>query len=283
MINRNITFKILNQYNKIITIKAVTGDDDHLYRCGTPIYCSCQDPPTAYQLKDDKVYCPSCGKESLELTYHNNLLEDIHLKYYGKDYNTMQDLYKLSDTLPYNIWNTVADYFIKLKPSEIDLGYNVNYVGWVTSNPEAVENVLNINEELRIKNQTQLEPLILNNNPRLSEVDKFDIVDRLHEVFSVVETPYGEYQLYDPHGWHDYIVENPLFPPNPIGNGEFWMVKPEDDEIWYVRYNYRDGDDLRMNNILIDGQLKAIGKCITYDKDVEDLLIKLKNERGEKI
>ena len=77
-------------------------------------------------------------------------------------------------------------------------------------------------------------------------------------------------------------MENPLFQPNPrIGTGEFWLVKYSSDEIWYVRYNYRDGDDLRMNNVLIDFELKAIGKVIPYDSDVDILLQKLKKNTKE--
>lgn len=277
MTQENITFKILNKDNRLVTINATLGEDKRLYRCMKPIYCNCQDPPVPYLYLDGEVYCPDCGKKSLEVTTYNNLQDTIHLTYYGKDYNTMQDLYKLSDTLPYNIWNTVADYFVKLTPSDVDLGYNVNYVGWVTSNPEAVEDILNISEELRVENQPEIETIIPNTtNNSLSEVEIFDIVDKLHEVFSVVETPYGEYQLFTPRAYHDYIVDNPLFPPNPtIGNGEFWMVKHDDMEIWYVRYNYRDGDDLRMNNVLIDFELKAIGKVIPYDEDVVELLGRL--------
>lgn len=276
MTQENITFKIINKNNNLITINATLGEDNKLYRCRTPIYCNCQEPPVPYQYNEGKVYCPECGKQSIEVTTYNSLLDNIHLTYYGKDYNTMQDLYKLSDTLPYNIWNTIADYFVKLTPDDVDLGYNVNYVGWVTSNPEAVEDILNVNNELRIKNQDILEPVIPNTNPKLTDTEIFDIVDKLHEVFSVVETPYGEYQLFNPHGYHDYVVDNPLFPPNPtIGNGEFWMVKQDDLEIWYVRYNYRDGDDLRMNNVLIDFELKAIGKVIPYDEEVVKLLGKL--------
>ena len=276
MTSENITFKILNKENKLITINAVLGEDNKLYRCMTPIYCNCQDPPIPYRYRDGEVYCPECGKKSMEVTTYNSILNNIHLTYYGKDYNTMQDLYKLSDTLPYNIWNTIADYFVKLTPSDVDLGYNVNYVGWVTSNPEAVENILGVREDLRIRNQPEPEIIIPNTDPCLSESETFDIIDKLHEVFSVVETPYGEFQLFNPRGFHDYVVDNPLFPPNPsIGNGEFWMVKQDDDEIWYVRYNYRDGDDLRMNNVLIDFELKAIGKVIPYDEDVIKLLGRL--------
>ncbi|MBR0369258.1 MAG: hypothetical protein IJH63_00875 [Methanobrevibacter sp.] len=279
MSKANIRFRILNNQNKLVTINATLGEDKRLYRCGTPIYCNCHDSPTPYLFIDGEVYCPCCGKKSLSVETFTETLSNIHLTYFGTDYNTMQDLYKLSDTLPYTTWNLVADYFVKLTPAEVDLGYSVGYVGWVTSNPEKVEEVLNVRDELKVCNQEITKDDIMETGNQLSEVEIFDIVDRLHEVFSVVETPYGEFQLYTGDVGDDYIVSNPLFPPNPhIGNGECWYVKHTTNEIWYIRYNYRDGDDLRMNNVLIDFELKAIGKVIAYDEDVEKLIMKLKEK-----
>ena len=94
-------------------------------------------------------------------------------------------------------------------------------------------------------------------------------MDKLHEVFSVVETPYGRFDLSD-----GIVVQNPLFPQNKYGSGECFVVL--EDEIWFVRNNYRHGDNLNFNNILLDGSLKAIGKVIQYDEDVVELICKLK-------
>ena len=274
----SIRYKILNNNNIQVTLTSTIGEDGQLYRCGSPIYCGCSNPPVPYLYLDGEVYCPSCNKKSLNVESCHSL-EDIHLTWLDRDLNTMQDLYKLTDTLPYTIWNTIADLFVKLSPADVDLtGGPINYVGWVTSNPEAVEERLGVREDLRVSNQPEPEPYNQGNTTGLSETEIFDIVDKLHEVFSVVETPYGEFQLYDSRPGLEYgiVIENPLFPPNHIiGNGEFWYIHEANEEIWYVRYNYMDGADLRMNNVLIDFELKAIGKRIAYDEDVAELIRRL--------
>lgn len=285
MIINNIGFTILNSKGKEVHINCTNnGIDNYLYRAGTKVKCNCTpntEEPNYFIYEDGRVYCPACGREAINVDSNTTL----HLIPVGVDYNTMQELYRLSDTLDYNIWLIVAQYFTKLKPEDVDLDYNPSYVGWVTAAPETVEFLLNINDELKICNrdtEAELKEIIAENNPRITDYVNNDlviedIVDSLHEVFSVVETPPGEFQLYDASINDDYIVENPLFPPNPaIGNGECWLVKYTTDEIWYIRYNYRDGDDLRMNNVLIDFELKAIGKVIAYDSDVDELLINLK-------
>lgn len=278
-----ITFTIINRKGNKVTLDAYKNSiEPYLYRAGYAIKCSCG---TCYQYKDGEVYCPSCGNKAESVDSHDNL----HLIPVGLDHNTMQELYRLSDTVEYSIWLRIADYFTKLKPEDVDLDYNPSYVGWVTPSPELVEACLDIRKDLQIRNrdiETELESIIseseLDNNAERTCED-FDIVDRLHEVFSVVETPApGQHQLYTD-SFNDYIVENPFYPPNPsIGNGEFWYVKLDDDEIWYVRYNYNDGADRRFNNIYIDCELKAIGKMIAYDKDVEDLLQQLKKHNEER-
>lgn len=282
----NIEFTILNSKKETATINCYTKEYNNLlYRGGSPIRCTCSSDDKDNYLVYDKgrVYCPECGREAISVKSDDNL----HLIPVGLDHNTMQDLYRLSDTVDYSIWLTVADLFIKLKPADVDLDYITDYVGWVTPAPELVESKLNIREDLRISNRDIDEELIAISSENetcnasdeyvLTETELFDIIDKLHEVFSVVETPYGRFDLYDSSISEDYVVENPMFPPNPkIGNGEFWLVRYTADEIWYVRYNYRDGDDLRMNNVLVDLDLKAIGKCIPYDEDVDNLLLKLR-------
>lgn len=280
---KNIEFTILNSKNEPVVINCHTiGNDKVLYRGGLAIKCNCKpgQGKINYLMYDKgRVYCPNCGREAINVKSE----DDLHLIPVGLDQNTMQELYRLSDRMDYSIWITVANYFIKLKPADVDLPYSPQYVGWVTPNPEVVESILGIREDLKISNrdiEKELAKIIedeeLKNNTNRT-INNLDIVDHLHEVFSVVETPYGKFQLWDGSPNDDYVVENPYFPPNPrIGNGEYWFVKKSSDEIWYVRYNYRDGDDLRMNNVLIDFELKAIGKVIPYDEDVVELLKQLK-------
>ena len=273
----NIEFTIQNNKGQPVHITAEIGENNLLYRCGKPIYCNCNDTLTPYEWNGREVYCPNCGKTSEQVRLLDKESE-IYLEYIGTDYNTMQDLYRLSDTIPYSTWNIVADLFMKLSSDDVDLGYVRYYIGWVTSNPEAVEERLNIPEDLRVVNRPkEITDQQKSTDYTLGEDYYFDIVDKLHEVFSVVETPYGEYDLLFFNGKK---VDNPLFPPNVYGTGEFWYYWPPrtdgiGGEIWYVRQNFRPGDNLNRNNIKINGELKAIGKRISYDEDVVELIQKL--------
>ena len=272
----NIEFTILNNHNKLVTIKCSTKPNDNkLYRCGTVISCNCNQKPTPYLLINDEVYCPNCGKKSLTLKKEEDT-DNISLDYYGTDYNTMQDLYKLSETVPYTIWNSIADYFVKLTPVDVDFGYPVDYVGWVTSNPFKVKELLpniivNDKQEKGFTDFKQTRENISETDNNFSSSELYDFVDQLHAVFSVVETPYGEFDLCKYTG---ELIRNPCHPPSRYGRGEFWYVC--NDSIWFVRLNFRSGDDIRMNNVVLDGELRGIGKVIDFDSDVYDLLCKLK-------
>jgi len=275
---KNITFTILNNKNQIITLKCILHDDDNkLYRAGMPVCCDCQGTtnPTPYLFLNDDVYCPRCGKKSLSIIFED---EDnqVKLNYIGTDYNTMQKLYKLSETLPYNVWLSIADYFVKLTPDDVSLDYPLDYVGWVTSNPDVVEDVLGVTTDLKVCNrdvEKELEESLNTNNnligecKSIDETELYSIIDDLHAVFSVVETPYGRFEL------DGEIFENPLHPPSEYGRGEYWIVC--DERIWFVRYNFRSGDNLKANNVIVDGGLKAIGKCIGFDENVYELLLKI--------
>ena len=273
----NLSFTIKKPNGKVVTITGQV-DGNHIYRGGSLVRCSCnKENPVAYVYDGSIVYCPSCYNTSLTVTLLDNNT-DIHLYYIGVDSNTMQKLYKLSDTLPYDEWLKVSEYFVKLTPIDIDLEYPLDYVGWVTSVPEIVETTLNIPFERWVSNRDVEQELLdrvgkkdtSNNLDKKDESYYFDFVDKLHEVFSVVETPYGQFDL------TGEIIENPLFPPNDYGTGEYWVVNEDEEEIWYVRYNHRPGDNLNFNNVYVDGELGAIGKVIGYDENVVDLLNKLK-------
>lgn len=272
----NLSFTIKKPNNKVVTIRCET-DGKYLYRGNTVIRCSCnREDPTPYIYDGDIVYCPSCFSTSLNVSIIDDTT-DLYLYYIGMDFNTMQDLYKLSSTLPYNEWLRVSEHFVKLTPSDVDLEYPLQYIGWVTSTPHIVEQILNVPVEKWVSNrdvEAELMERISKESKVHSSEDEsyyFDFVDKLHEVFSVVETPYGQFDL------QGEIVENPLFPPNEYGTGEYWVINEADDEIWYVRYNHRPGDNLNFNNVLVDGELGAIGKVVGFDENIIDLLNKLKD------
>ena len=280
----NINFKIKNnKNNQIISLNGTLNEDNNIVRGGQLIRCNCDlDNPVPYQYDALKncVFCPKCNRRSVHVELSENMNDDVYLYYIGTDYNTMQDLYKLSVTLPYNSWLKVSEFFVKLNTFDVDLDYPLRYVGWVTSTPDKVELALDIPMEYWVSNrdvERELHERVHKDkdNHESKSIDTatddyyFDIVDKLHEVFSVVETPYGRFDLSD-----GIVVQNPLFPQNKYGSGECFVVL--EDEIWFVRNNYRHGDNLNFNNILLDGSLKAIGKVIQYDEDVVELICKLK-------
>ena len=280
----NIKFQIKNnKNNQIISLNGTLNEECNIVRGGQLIKCNCDlDNPTPYKYDNIRnvVYCPRCNKTSVHVDLSEDTNNNIYLYYIGTDYNTMQDLYKLSSTLPYNEWLKVSEYFVKLDTLDVDLDYPLRYVGWVTSTPSDVELALDVPFEQWVMNRNverELHERVHkdkdNHQSKRDNVKDenyyFDIVDKLHEVFSVVETPYGRFDLSD-----GIVVQNPLFPQNKYGSGECWIVREED--IWFVRNNYRHGDNLNFNNVLLDGGLRAIGKVIAYDEDVVDLICKLK-------
>ena len=218
MNENSIKFK-LQVKDKEIEITGEINEDSTITRMGKPVLCNCtgDTPETATPLiyKEGKVVCPSCGKESLSIytfeDYENQELENIHLKYFGTDYITLQKLYKVTYTLPYETWKQIEDLFMKLTPEDVDLGDFEPYsVGWVTSNPEEVEERLNIKEELRVCNQISEE------DRKEIEDKQLEILDELMEEFSIVETPESPDGLFDLEG---VIIDNPFNPPNDYGGG----------------------------------------------------------------
>ena len=255
--------------------------DGVVCRMNKPISCNClgNDVESAPNLlyKEGTVYCPACGKEALEVSTFDDLneeqLKNIHLVYFGTDYITMQKLYKLTYTLPYEKWITVSDFFMKLKPEMVDMGlFEPKFVGWVTSNPEEVEEALNVKPELRIKYREELEQQ--NQEDKQNELEELtQKVNKVLEEFSVVDTPplpdgKDKFKL------EGEVINNPLNPKNEYGSGEWFVIN--DDYIWYVRQNAREGDKWEFNNVYVKGSAGGIGKRIDYDDDLAELIRGLK-------
>lgn len=271
--NKNgIKFKLPITEDKIFEIEGEIIDDK-IYRMNKPVLCNCTgtsdlDKAPQFIYENGEVVCPVCGKKSLETytfeDYEVDELENIHLTYFGIDYLTLQKLYKLTYSLPYEKWITVSHLFMKLKPEMVDMGdFEPHFVGWVTSNPEEVEDLLGIKPELRIKNLEEKEQ---------KEEEFKNIVDELLEEFSVLETP-------DLVNGKDKIkldgeeVQNPFNPLNEYGTGEYFVICK--DSIWYVRQNAREGDKWDLNNVYIKGSAGGIGKKAPYSDELADKIRRL--------
>ena len=280
MKENEIKFKLKNHDGKIIELTGELKEfSDKVYRMGKPIYCNCtgntEDSATPFQFIDGEVVCTSCGRKSEEVytfeDYEANELANVHLTYFGTDYITMQKLYKLSYTVPYEKWVLISDCFMKLSTDMVDMGFfEPTYVGWVTSNPEEVEERLGVREDLRVA--------FVEERKRLEEEEKqeqmnqvYENIESILEEFSLVETPINSKGKFKLKG--EYI-DNPLNPQNDYGGGEWWIIT--DEFIWYVRQNARDGDDWKMNNVYVKGSAGAIGKRIVYNEDLANRIRSLK-------
>ena len=269
MKENEIKFKLNNYDGKIVEILAEVRDDGKLYRMGKPILCNCsgntQDTATPFEFINGEVVCPECGRKSESVfSFEDSVnaeLSNIHLIYFGTDFLTMQELYKLSYTLPYEDWIKVSDLFMKLKPDMVDMGFfEPKYVGWVTSNPEEVEERLNVKQELRV-NYIKLKQEQEKENKKQEFIEINDKILSILEVFSVVDTP----QVVDGRKFEleGELIENPLNPKNVYGGGEWFVITS--DYIWYVRQNAREGDNWSLNNVYVKGSAGGIGKRVEYD------------------
>lgn len=279
MKENEIKFKLKNHDGKVVEILAEVKEGK-LYRMGKPILCNCSgntsETATPFIYEDNIVRCPECGRQSEEIysfkDYEKNELDNIHLKYFGTDYITMQDLYKISYTLSYEDWMKVSDLFMKLQPDMVDMGFfEPQFVGWVTSNPEEVEERLNVKPELRVNYQKEQQ--LKEQEEKKENVHKLHtLISSILEEFSVVETPPAPDN--DKFNLVGEFINNPLNPKNQYGGGEWFVIN--DKYIWYVRNNSRDGDNWDFNNVNVKGDIGGIGKRIPYNEDLANKIRGLK-------
>lgn len=249
-----------------------------------PMYCSCTgdtvEEATELCYDGDNVYCPECGNKSIEVYTYEDWLKDeeetrriarenIHLNFYEHSWETGLTYYKLSTRLDYETWLKVKPYFTYYTRAdniddETDSGRMI--LGWVTTSPEKVEEVLEIPLErtLKYRNDKREEKL---KKQREEKEELENLINKCKEPFVNVEVPEGDFDL------NGVKVENPLHPHNIYGGGEWWYIC--DDGIWFVKNNGFDGADWSWNNVRTSGA-GAIGRKVDYDEDLFNNLMKLK-------
>lgn len=76
-------------------------------------------------------------------------LKNIHLTYAGRSAETGIKFYRLSAEVPRDVWRKISKYFEKFYRDEED-ALDGELIGWLTAQPEAVEKILNVREELTL-------------------------------------------------------------------------------------------------------------------------------------
>jgi len=211
----------------------------------------------------------------------NFALKNIHLTYAGRSAETGITWYSLSAEVPRDVWRKISKYFEKFYPDEED-AFDGELIGWLTAQPEVVEKILNVREELTLEyRREQAKKRKEKKEKRVKELQ--EKIDNIKKAFENAEYPdpkkeapeeAAQYQT----GCEKIRVEgekiqNPLNPENPWGGGEWWVIQPE--WIWYVRNNGFDGDNWSVNNVQTGGA-GAIGVRVPFSEELAAQIRSLK-------
>jgi len=208
-------------------------------------------------------------------------LKNICLRYAGRSAETGIKFYRLSAEVPRDVWRKIAKYFEKFYPDEED-ALDGELIGWLTAQPEVVEKILNVREELTLTyRREQAKKRKEEKEKKAKELQ--EKIDDIKKAFSKAEYPdpkkeAPEEAVQFQSGCEKMRVEgekiqNPLNPENAWGGGEWWVIQKE--WIWYVRNNGFDGDDWGRNNVQTGGA-GAIGVRVPFSEELAAQIRELK-------
>lgn len=185
---------------------------------------------------DHHLICPSCGKKVNVLkTYDDwkhdeqakaeNEQENIKLIFLDKDWETGQDYYKLSCKPKKHLLSRIRPYFrnYNLKPSDTDTMLGNRIAGWLTTEPEKVEAILNVKEKHKVRNveDTQV------------EIERRENMLRRNRLNNLIEGHFLE------HGSIPTQKVNPGNMRNIHGHDKVFLF--DRNEIFVTRENWMDG------------------------------------------
>ncbi len=190
-------------------------------------------------------------------------LENIYLQYAGRCSETGMSYYRLSSVVPRDVWRKIAEHFERFGWDEDGELY-----GWLTAQPEVVEKILGVREELTLEHRRRkAEKRREEKKKKTQELQAK--VDDIKKAFSDAEYLKTENKM----KIEGEKIQNPLNPENPWGGGEWWVIQP--DWIWHVQNNGFDGDDWNRNNIETGGA-GAIGVRVPFSETLAAQIRSLK-------
>jgi hypothetical protein len=188
----------------------------------------------------------------------NFALKNIHLTYAGRSAETGITWYSLSAEVPRDVWRKISKYFEKFWDDEDALDGELR--GWLTAQPETVEKILNVREELTLEyRRREAKKRKEEKEKRAKELQ--EKIDDIKKAFSEAEYPKTENKM----RVEGEEIQHPTNPKNPWGGGEWWVIQKE--WIWYVRNNGFDGDDWGRNNVQTGGA-GAIGVRVPFSEEL---------------
>jgi len=214
--------------------------------------------------KIGEKYTKQFGTKAFQTATQKN----IYLQYAGRCSETGMEYYRLSEIVPRETWRKIAEHFERFGWDEDGELY-----GWLTAQPETVEKILGVKEELTLAyRREQAKKRKEKKEKRAKELQ--EKIDDIKKAFENAEYPDPEKES----GCEKMRVEgekiqNPLNPENPWGGGEWWVIQPE--WIWHVQNNGFDGDNWSVNNVYTGGA-GAIGHRVPYSDDLAAQIRSLK-------
>jgi hypothetical protein len=182
-------------------------------------------------------------------------LENIYLQYAGR-INTGMSYYRLSSVVPRETWIKISKYFERFGFDDEDGELR----GWLTAQPETVEKILNVREELTLAYRRR-EAEKRREEKRKKTQKLQEKIDEIGMAFENAEYPKTENKM----KIEGEKIQNPLNPENPWGGGEWWVI--QDSWIWYIKNNGFDGDNWSVNNVYTGGA-GAIGHRVPYSEEL---------------
>jgi hypothetical protein len=178
----------------------------------------------------------------------NFALKNIHLTYAGRSAETGIKWYSLSAEVPRDVWRKISKYFEKFWDDEDALDGELR--GWLTAQPEAVEKILNVREELTLAyRRREAKKRKEEKEKKARELQAK--IDDIKKAFSKAEYPDPKKEAPEEAAQYQTgcekmrvegeVIQHPTNPKNPWGGGEWWVI--QESWIWYVRNNGFDGDD----------------------------------------
>jgi hypothetical protein len=207
----------------------------------------------------------------------NFALKNICLRYAGRSAETGITFYRLSAEVPRDVWRKISKYFEKFYPDEED-ALDGELIGWLTAQPEAVEKILGVKEELTLEYRRREAEKRREEKKKKAQELQAKLND-IEKAFENAEYPDPEKEAaqfrpgYEKMRVEGEVIQHPLNPENVYGGGEWWVIQKE--WIWHIRNNGFDGDDWGRNNVETGGA-GAIGVRVPFSEELAAQIRSLK-------
>ena len=210
----------------------------------------------------------------------NFALKNICLRYAGRSAETGIKWYSLSAVVPRETWRKISKYFERFWDDEDALDGELR--GWLTAQPETVEKILNVREELTLEyRRREAEKRREEKKKKAQELQ--EKLDDIKKAFENAEYPDPKKEAPEEAAKFQSgcekmrvegeVIQHPTNPENAWGGGEWWVIQKE--WIWHVQNNGFDGDDWSRNNVETGGA-GAIGVRVPYSEELADKIRSLK-------